>query len=116
MTNLEESVDRTILREKIKGILPNLKDWMDSIGAILRGTVLGFFLGILPGGGVIISSFVSYAVEKRVSKYPEKFGTGIIEGVAGPESANNSASSVLSFPSFLSASRPTPSWRCCWGP
>ena len=100
LTNLEESVDRTILQGKIRGLLPNLKDWMDSIGAILRGTFLGFFLGILPGGGVIISSFVSYAVEKRVSKYPEKFGTGVIEGVAGPESANNSASSSAFIPLF----------------
>jgi putative tricarboxylic transport membrane protein len=57
-----------------------------------RGTILGFLLGILPGGGAVISSFVSYAVEKRLSKHPEKFGKGAIEGVAGPESANNAAS------------------------
>ena len=58
----------------------------------MRGTILGFFLGILPGAGAIISSFASYAIEKKISKYPEKFGTGVIEGVAGPESANNAAS------------------------
>jgi putative tricarboxylic transport membrane protein len=58
---------------------------------IFRGSGLGFFLGILPGGGALISSFVSYAVEKKISKHPEKFGTGAIEGVAGPESANNAA-------------------------
>ena len=58
---------------------------------ILRGSVLGFFLGILPGAGAIIASFVSYATEKKVSKYPERFGTGVIEGVAGPEAANNAA-------------------------
>ena len=58
---------------------------------ILRGSMLGFFLGILPGAGAIIASFVSYAVEKRASKYPERFGKGAIEGVAGPESANNAA-------------------------
>ena len=53
--------------------------------------MLGFFLGILPGGGAVISSFVSYAMEKRVSKHPERFGTGTIEGVAAPEAANNAA-------------------------
>ena len=58
---------------------------------ILRGSVLGFFLGILPGGGAIISSFASYAIEKKISKHPERFGKGAIEGVAGPESANNAA-------------------------
>jgi putative tricarboxylic transport membrane protein len=64
---------------------------MDSKWAILRGTVIGFFVGALPGPGASVASFVSYAVEKRVSKRPEKFGTGVIEAVAGPESANNSA-------------------------
>lgn len=98
--NLEESLDFEIFKEKIKGLLPNLKDWMDSIGPIIRGTLLGFFIGILPGSGAIISSFVSYAVEKKVSKHPEKFGTGVIEGVAGPESANNAATSGAFIPLF----------------
>lgn len=65
-----------------------------------RGTILGFLLGILPGGGAIISSFVSYALEKRFSKHPEKFGQGAIEGVAGPEAANNAASSASFIPLF----------------
>ena len=65
---------------------------------ILRGSIIGFFLGILPGGGAVISSFVSYAVEKKISRHPEKFGTGVIEGVAGPESANNSASAGAFIP------------------
>jgi putative tricarboxylic transport membrane protein len=64
---------------------------MKATGAILRGTAIGFFLGVLPGAGPVISSFVSYTVEKRISKHPEKFGTGVIEGVAGPESANNAS-------------------------
>ena len=81
----------TILKTKIKGILPNLKDWKDSIGAILRGSLVGFFLGILPGGGAIFSSYLSYWLEKKVSKHPEKMGTGLIQGVAGPETANNAA-------------------------
>jgi putative tricarboxylic transport membrane protein len=65
---------------------------------VLRGSCLGFFIGILPGGGAIISSFMAYAVEKRVSKTPERFGTGIIEGVAAPEAANNAAASSSFIP------------------
>ena len=91
MLNVEQSMARSVFETKIQNLLPNLKDWRDSFWPIIRGTVLGFFLGVLPGGGAVISSFVSYAVEKKVSKYPEKFGTGVIEGVAGPESANNAA-------------------------
>ena len=82
---------RTVFETKIQNLFPNLKEWAASIGPIIRGTVLGFFLGVLPGGGAVISSFVAYAVEKRISKHPEKFGTGMIEGVAAPESANNAA-------------------------
>ncbi len=100
LTNLEESASFEIFKGKIEGLLPNAKDWMDSIGAIVRGTFLGFFLGVLPGGGSVVSSFVSYAVEKRFSKQPEKFGTGAIEGVAGPESANNSAAIGAFIPLF----------------
>jgi putative tricarboxylic transport membrane protein len=89
LLNIEGSVNQEIFKAKISNLLPNAKEWKDSIGAILRGTVLGFFLGILPGGGAFVASFTSYAVEKKVSKHPEKFGTGVIEGVAGPETANN---------------------------
>jgi len=90
--NIEQSLeDRSILTAKIKGLLPNWQDWKDSIMPISRGSVLGFLLGILPGGGAVVSAFVSYAVEKKISKHPERFGTGTIEGVAAPESANNSA-------------------------
>jgi putative tricarboxylic transport membrane protein len=91
LLNVEQSMERSIFETKIKHLLPNLKDWAESIFAILRGTGIGFFLGVLPGGGAVISSFVSYAVEKKISKYPEKFGTGMIAGVAGPEAANNAA-------------------------
>jgi putative tricarboxylic transport membrane protein len=91
MLNVEQSMDRTVFETKIQNLLPNLKEWTASIGPIIRGTVLGFFLGVLPGGGAVISSFVAYAIEKRISKHPEKFGTGVIEGVAAPESANNAA-------------------------
>jgi len=91
MLNIELKIKREVFTTEIKGLLPTLDDWRRSIGPLLRGTVLGFFLGILPGGGAVIASFVSYAVEKRVSERPEEFGKGAIEGVAAPEAANNSA-------------------------
>jgi putative tricarboxylic transport membrane protein len=80
LLNIESKIDREIFKTRVKGLLPTLEDWRQSSWAIIRGTVIGFFLGILPGGGAVLSSFVSYAVEKRCSKYPEKFGTGVIEG------------------------------------
>jgi len=91
LLNLEQSMERKILEARIRNLLPSSRDWAESLWPIIRGTVIGFFLGILPGGGSLISSFISYAVEKKVSKTPEKFGTGMIAGVAGPEAANNSA-------------------------
>lgn len=100
LTSMEESREVDVLKTKIKSLLPNWKDWKDSIGAILRGTFLGFFLGMLPGGGAVLSSFLAYGVEKKVSKHPEKFGTGVIQGVAGPESANNSATAGAFIPLF----------------
>ena len=92
LLNLEHlAVKRTIYAASMKGLLPNLEDWRRSVMPIARGSLLGFFLGILPGAGAIIASFASYAAEKRVSKHPERFGQGAIEGVAGPEAANNAA-------------------------
>jgi putative tricarboxylic transport membrane protein len=91
LTNIEENIKQEVFSTKIKGLFPNLKDWKDSTWPIIRGTIIGFFMGILPGGGVVIPTFMSYAVEKRFSRYPEKFGTGVIEGVAAPETANNAA-------------------------
>ena len=96
--NVEQAVRREIYDTKLKNLLPTFKDWMDSKWAILRGTVIGFFIGALPGPGTSVASFVSYAVEKRVSKNPKKFGTGAIEGVAGPESANNAATAGAMVP------------------
>lgn len=89
LINIETGYRQEIIRTDIKGFLPTLQDWRASIGPILRGSVLGFFLGILPGGGAILASFTSYALEKKLSKHPEQFGQGAIEGVAGPETANN---------------------------
>jgi putative tricarboxylic transport membrane protein len=104
--NLEEQEFRGILKEKIKNLWPNLQDWKDSTWPIIRGTVLGFFVGVIPGTNTVIASMMSYAVEKKVSKHPEKFGTGIIEGVAGPEAANNSGPSGAFIP-LLSLGIPT---------
>jgi putative tricarboxylic transport membrane protein len=97
---MEESGEMDVVKTKIKNLLPTIQDWKDSLGAIIRGTFLGFFLGILPGGGSVLSSFLSYGVEKKISKHPEKFGTGVIEGVAAPESANNSATAGAFIPLF----------------
>ena len=92
LLNLESREEqKEIFAPPTSGLMPTREDWRASTAPILRGSVLGFFLGILPGAGAIIASFASYAVEKRVSRHPERFGTGAIEGVAGPEAANNAA-------------------------
>jgi len=93
LINIEKTVTPEILKTKIKNLFPTLLDWIQAKGAILRGSILGFFLGVLPGGGPVIAAFLSYGIEKRISKEPDRFGKGAIEGVAGPESANNSACS-----------------------
>ena len=77
---------------KLRELLPTKEEWQQSAWPIARGSVLGFFIGIIPGSAHIISSFVSYALERRISKHPEEFGKGAVAGVAGPESANNAAS------------------------
>jgi len=100
LINIEEFSNPEILKTKIKNLFPSISDWTQAKGAILRGSILGFFMGILPGGGGVVSSFLSYSLEKRISKNPEKFGKGAIEGVAGPESANNSATSGAFVPFF----------------
>lgn len=94
---MAESTESRSLRDmvrcpkKLRELLPNRQDWKISGKPIARGGILGFFLGMLPGGGAVISSFASYALEKRLSKNRDRFGKGAIEGVAGPESANNAA-------------------------
>jgi putative tricarboxylic transport membrane protein len=91
LLNVEQSMERSVLTSRVRNLLPTRADWAASMPAILRGSVLGFFLGVLPGAGPLISSFAGYAMEKRLSREPEKFGTGMIQGVAGPEAANNAA-------------------------
>jgi putative tricarboxylic transport membrane protein len=91
LQNLEESLERKVFKAHIKNLWPSLKDWIEAKWAIVRGSLIGFVLGILPGGGAVIATFVSYAIEKKLTKHPERFGKGAIEGVASPESANNAA-------------------------
>ncbi len=83
---------------KISRILPTKQDLKDSIGPIIRGSLVGFFKGIVPGSGATLASFLAYLLEKKISKNPEKFGKGAIEGVAAPESANNAASGGAMIP------------------
>jgi len=106
--NIEYSVARRdIFEAKIKGLLPNRKDWKNSVGPIGRGSIIGFLLGILPGGGPLIASFMSYAVEKKISKHPERFGKGEIAGVAAPESANNAGATTCFIPMLSMGIPPT---------
>ena len=93
LVNIEEPMQQVFSDAKLgfMSLFPTLQDWKDSFGALWRGSVLGFFIGTLPGSGATLCSFIAYAVEKKVSKHPEKFGTGVIEGVAAPEGANNAA-------------------------
>jgi putative tricarboxylic transport membrane protein len=88
-----QEVPPKVLKPKLRELLPSRQEWRESVMPIGRGTVLGFLIGIIPGSAHIISSFVSYAVERRLSRHPEEFGHGAVAGVAGPESANNSATS-----------------------
>jgi putative tricarboxylic transport membrane protein len=89
---------RELVKAKISGLMPTRQDLVDSSGAIARGTILGSILGILPGGGAVVSSFAAYTFEKRMSKNPERFGRGAIQGVAAPEAANNAASQTSFIP------------------
>ncbi|HSR13684.1 MAG TPA: tripartite tricarboxylate transporter permease [Thermodesulfobacteriota bacterium] len=90
LLNLERRQEgRDTFRTTLRDLLPSARDWKVSSGPIARGTIMGFFLGIIPGGGGMIPSFISYAMEKKMAKDPATFGTGDIRGVAGPESANN---------------------------
>ena len=98
LVNLEENMNAELVTSKVTNIYPTALDWIASRWAIARGTVIGFIVGLLPGGGAVVASMLAYAVEKKVSKTPERFGEGAIEGVASPESANNAAASASFIP------------------
>jgi putative tricarboxylic transport membrane protein len=101
-----ESTVREVYKPRFRELLPNRKELRASWAPILRGSGIGFFIGLLPGSAHILSSFVSYITEKRLAKRPEEFGTGRIEGVAGPETANNAATGGAMIP-FLALGIPT---------
>jgi putative tricarboxylic transport membrane protein len=94
-------LEQKVMVPRLRDLYPTLQDLRRSIGAILRGTGLGFGIGLIPGPAPVIATYASYMMEKRISKHPEEFGNGAIEGVAGPESANNSATQSAFIPLFV---------------
>jgi TctA family transporter len=98
IANLEDESARSALMTKVTSLFPTREDWRRIIGPILRGTALGSLVGILPGGGAVLSSFSAYALEKRISKNAQEFGKGAIEGVAAPEAANNAGAQTSFIP------------------
>jgi putative tricarboxylic transport membrane protein len=90
--------NREVFTKDVKGLWPTKQDFKEAAPAVLRGTALGSILGVLPGGGALLSSFAAYTLEKKLSKTPEKFGKGAIQGVAGPESANNAGAQTSFIP------------------
>jgi putative tricarboxylic transport membrane protein len=89
--NAEESLKRDVFKTELRNLWPSTADWLAVRMTMVRATIIGFFIGALPGAGATVAAFMAYAVEKKSSKHPEKFGTGVIEGVAAPEAANNAA-------------------------
>ena len=106
LVSTEESLVRMVHKVRLRELLPTREELRASWGPIFRGTGLGFIIGLLPGSAHVLASFVSYMTEKRLAKRPEEFGTGRIEGVAGPETANNAASEGAMIP-FLGLGIPT---------
>jgi TctA family transporter len=98
LRNLEDERTRTVVVERVRNLMPTRADLRRIVAPILRGTALGSLLGVLPGAGHVLASFAAYTIEKKVSKQPKTFGHGAIEGVAGPESANNAAAQTSFIP------------------
>ncbi|MFG1298198.1 tripartite tricarboxylate transporter permease [Xanthobacter sp. V3C-3] len=96
--NLEDEHARSLVAAKVKNLMLTKEEFKRIIAPVLRGTALGSFLGILPGGGAMLSSFAAYSIEKKISRTPQEFGRGAIEGVAGPESANNAGAQTSFIP------------------
>jgi putative tricarboxylic transport membrane protein len=96
--NLSNQGSRSIVEAAVGRLLPSRDEFLCSVGPALRGTVIGSILGVLPGGGAMLSSWTSYAIEKRISRTPSRFGKGAIEGVAGPEAANNAGAQTSFIP------------------
>jgi putative tricarboxylic transport membrane protein len=108
LINLEQIGSVEVIKPSFRSLLPKLKDLRDSCGAVVRGSGIGILFGFLPGASHIISTFVSYALEKKISGHPEEFGKGRIEGVAGPESANNATTGTSLVPTLVLGIPPLP--------
>jgi putative tricarboxylic transport membrane protein len=98
LRNLDHTETREVVKQAIGRLLPNKEDFRQSVAPILRGTFIGAALGILPGNGAVLGPFASYTIEKKLAKDPRRFGRGAIEGVAGPESANNAGAQTSFIP------------------
>ena len=108
IANLESKTTRQVATSDVKGLLPTREDFKMAWKSIVRGTMLGSALGILPGTGATISAFAAYSLEKRLAKDPSRFGKGAIEGIAGPESANNAAAQTHFIPMLVLGIPPGP--------
>ena len=106
--NLENKGEREIFTKKVGSLWPNKQEFKLAWPAVLRGTFLGSLLGILPGGGAVLGSFAAYTLEKKIAKDPSRFGKGAVEGVAGPESANNAAAQTSFIPLLTLGIPPNP--------
>ena len=98
IANLERPAERRVVNQKIHGLIPSWADLKPAFPAMVRGTALGSMLGVLPGGGAALPPFSAYAVEKKLARDPSRFGKGAIEGVAGPEAANNAGAQTSFIP------------------
>ena len=105
--NLERQHSESLVTRRVQGLWLKRADLRRIVPPVLRGTTLGSLLGVLPGGGHVLASFTSYSLEKRVSRRPQTFGRGAIEGVAAPESVNNAAAQTSFIPCSPWACRPT---------
>jgi len=98
LTNLERTETIKAITPKFRDLIPRMKDVRDATPAIARGSIIGFIFGVIPGVSHVVSTFVSYAMEKKFSRHPEEFGHGAIAGVAGPETANNAVTGTAMIP------------------
>jgi TctA family transporter len=106
--NLEKRDQREILTQKVGTLWPNKMEFKAAAPAAIRGTMIGTILGVLPGGGALLSAFAAYSVEKKISKDPSQFGKGAVQGVAGPESANNAGAQTSFIPMLTLGIPPNP--------
>jgi putative tricarboxylic transport membrane protein len=114
IANIEAMAAQDVMKAEIKSLFA-WREWIACRWAVVRGTVVGFFLGILPGAGAVMTTFFAYWLEKKVSRHPEKFGTGVIEGVAAPETANNAATAGSMIPLLALGVPATPTMAMLMG-